>query len=373
MKNSFKQILTLIIIIIMIISGDFIINSKNTNPENKQSIRNPVDTVGFATHPEQMDYIMKYTDSVVKQSGKAMGTINNKISEPWKLVISPHDDYTYVGSIYPELLSNIKAKTIILIGVCHKAKQFKLENKLVFDSYTHWKEPYGNVKCSQLREKIIEQLPNDMYEINDSMQAVEHSVEAIIPFLQYYNRNIEIISILVPYMPYSRMNEIAVPLSKAINEVTLKNHLKWGKDFAIIISNDAVHYGDQDWGGKNFALYGADSAGYKQAIAHENEIINSCLTKNITLDKIRNFVNYTVKENDFKEYKWTWCGRYSVPFGLLTSYYLQSLMNIKLSGTLIKYATSIDHTPIPVDKIGMGVTAPANIHHWVGYAAIGYK
>lgn len=41
--------------------------------------------------------------------------------------------------------------------------------------------------------------------------------------------------------------------------------LEWGRDFCIVISTDAVHYGDKEWGGKNYAPYGTDSAGYAKA------------------------------------------------------------------------------------------------------------
>jgi len=149
--------------------------------------------------------------------------------------------------------------------------------------------------------------------------------------------------------------------------------MKWGEDFAIIISTDAVHYGDQDWGGTNLAPYGADSAGYKKAVAHEYEIINNTLTGEITPEKIKQFTHYTVQDTNYKEYKWTWCGRYSVPMGLLTAYYLEKDLNQNLKGTLVGYATSIDHPKLKVEDLGMGITAPANIHHWVGYAALGYK
>jgi hypothetical protein len=82
----------------------------------------------------------------------------------------------------------------------------------------------------------------------------------------------------------------------------------------------------------------------------------------------------TLDDLDFRKYKWTWCGRYSIPLGLLTSFYLTELQHRKpLSGIPVGYSTSIEREPIPVKDIGMGVTAPANIHHWVGYPAIGYK
>jgi MEMO1 family protein len=342
------------------------------NKNNK--IRQMIDTIGFASKPGQMDEFIKRAYNTLRDYQYCLQNTPG-VESPlhWKVAISPHDDYTYVGYLYPCLLSNISVKTIILLGVCHKAKLFNLENKIIFDTYSNWKMPYGNVRVSRIREEIISGLPLDSYIIHDSIQALEHSVEAIIPFLQYYNRGVEIVSILIPYMSYDKMDEIAEPLAGAIKTAVEKNRMEWGRDFAIVISSDAVHYGDEDWGGKNFALYGTDSIGYSKAVEHEYEIINSSLVGNIQKEKIKKFIGYTVDEKNFKEYKWTWCGRYSVPFGLLTSFYLQKLFNLELTGSLVGYATSLDYPPVPVTDIGMGITAPANIHHWVGYAAIGYK
>ncbi|MCE1164949.1 MAG: AmmeMemoRadiSam system protein B [Bacteroidetes bacterium] len=233
--------------------------------------------------------------------------------------------------------------------------------------------PYGPVKVSGLRESVISGMNSDYYIVHDSVQSAEHSVEAIIPFLQYYDRDVQIISILVPYMPYERMRGISENLSDAIYKAVSANNLEWGKDFAVIISNDAVHYGDEEWGGNNYAPYGSDSSGYRLAVAHEHEIIDNCLTGNITAGKIKKFTEYTVSEENYRDYKWTWCGRYSVPFGLLTVLNLQKSFGENLSGYLLKYATSIDHPHVPVKDSGMGTTAPAYLRHWVGYAAIGYR
>jgi hypothetical protein len=144
---------------------------------------------------------------------------------------------------------------------------------------------------------------------------------------------------------------------------------------ALLISTDAVHYGDEQWNGKNFAFYGADTTGYNKAVEHEHEIMNNCLKDELKTEKIRSFTEYTVQKENFKEYKWTWCGRYSVPVGLLTSLYLQQYLKTKpLTGTLLGYSNSLDHRHIKVDDLqGMGVTAIATIRHWVGYAAVGYR
>jgi hypothetical protein len=44
-----------------------------------------------------------------------------------------------------------------------------------------------------------------------------------------------------------------------------------------------------------------------------------------------------------------------------------------LKGIPLGYSTSIDKEPLKVKDLGMGITAPASIHHWVGYPAIGYR
>ena len=339
-----------------------------------QKTRNQKDTVGFASKAFQMDSVMnrlnkrfgKYYDSLYKKQG-----ITN--DDALRYAVCPHDDYLYAVFLYNEVISHIKAKTVIIFGVAHKAKQFKVERKLVFETFDKWHAPYSNIKISTLRKDIIANLPQQDYIIHDSLQIEEHSVEAFVPFLQYYNRNVEIISILVPQMPFSDMQKYSDDLSKALNKIMKENNLQWGKDVALISSTDAVHYGDEDWGGRNYAKYGCDTAGYESAVAYEQIIMNDCLNK-IDTSSARKFVDYTVNPNNWREYQWTWCGRYSVPFGILTAYKLQKLIGgepLKLAIT--DYSTSIERKPLKVDDLKMGATAVANMHHWVGYAVAGFK
>jgi MEMO1 family protein len=327
-----------------------------------QKIRPLKDTVGFAQYSWQMDSLMARIDRSgwMKKSGM-----------PWKMVICPHDDYTYVGKLYPELLQNVTANNLILIGVAHKARQLGIEDSLVFDSYASWKGPWKNISVSPVRGEIYNLLAKKFAIINDTLQKVEHSVEALIPFLQYFNRNITIVSILVPAMNPDRMEACGKALADAIRTVAKNHRWEWGNDFAIVSTTDAVHYGTDDWGGVNRANFGCDDKGNLKAREHESGIIDSCLKGEILPEKIRLFSNYTLDPENFREYKWTWCGRYSVPVALYTSYYLNN--NKILSGELVGYSTSITSAHIPVDDIGMGRTAIATNCHWVGYAAIGYR
>ncbi|GAB4284422.1 MAG: hypothetical protein Kow0068_09490 [Marinilabiliales bacterium] len=309
------------------------------------------------------DYFNKI-DSIYSVNGLTYNTA-------LKTAICPHDDYSYAGYLYPLIAKKIKAKTVIIFGVCHKASKFNLSNQLIFDSFDKWKTPAGFVNVSESRNKIISLLPKETYQIHNEMHILEHSVEAIIPFLQYYNPDVEIIPIIVPYMDLETMKRISSLLAGAISEV-FKGQ-QWGSDFAIVISSDAVHYGTEDWGGSNFAFLGDGKEGYKKAVSKENDIIEKYFKGVITSGKIEGFFNTTVDSTDLKKYLWTWCGRFSIPFGLYTSMYLQNYTQTILKSCMTEYSTSIEHKPVKVDDIGMGVTAPAKINHWVGYAAVGYE
>ena len=339
-----------------------------------EKIRKPVDPVGYATTAGQMNAFINRIDQVQGQNlTKAWEKSNVDRFTQWKVAVCPHDDYTYVGWLYPAILKNVKAGTVIIFGVAHKAKKFGLEDKLIFDSYDKWQGPYGPVKISYLREQIMNGLASSIFIVHDSMQQVEHSVEGIVPFLQFYNRNVEIIPILVPYMSFNTMNGLANNLALSLTNIIRQNEFSWNKDISIVISTDAVHYGDEDWGGQNYAPYGTDSAGYKKAIDHEFEIITNCLTGDLTKNKLERFTEYTVQDTDYRVYKWTWCGRYSVPFGLLVAEKMQGMLHQSLKGSLVGYSTSLEQPKIPVTDLGMGTTAPAKLKHWVGYAAIGFR
>lgn len=342
-------------------------------------VRGFIDTVGFAHTRLQMDSVMKrierqygaYLDYAWKRS-------NISPKDEWKLAICPHDDYTYASYMYPLALRNIKAKTVILFGVAHKAKNFGLQDKIIFDSFTHWSGSYGRLKCSPLREKVMEKLPKGMYEVHDSLQTIEHSVEGILPFIQYYNRYAEIISILVPYNSFEKMDSMAQPLAKAIAEIMKEKKLQWGDDVAIVISSDAIHYGDEGWGGKDLAPFGTGESGQKEAMRKESEIIQSCFSDTLANRHAKLFTEYTVLKEDYTQYLWTWCGRYSVPMGMLASYYLAKELNMKLVPAVLDYSSSISNPAdgdkhLKVDDLKMGTTAPANLRHWVGYVSVGYK
>lgn len=347
----------------------------NPSPEKSQKIvrvRYPIDTVGYAHTARQMDSIINRVNRLSEAERKNVFILNQlKSSENWRVMICPHDDYSYAAEMYAYVLENLRTQVVIIFGVAHRVKT---ENRLIFDSFDSWQGPYGPIPISLWREQIISTLPTEFYIVNDSLHQKEHSVEALLPFLQYYQPSLQIVPILVPYMNFGRMDTLAQSLAQVMREISERRGLRWGQDFAFAISNDAVHYGDEDWGGKNYAPFGADSAGYQAAVDYDMNIISECLIDLLDPQRIQRFFEYTVNRKNYKEYAWTWCGRYSLPFGLLTAHYLQNALEVEpLNGLMLRYSTSIEREPLPLEDLGMGRTAPANIHHWVGYVSIGYR
>ncbi len=343
-------------------------NDKNKSAQSietpKLKVRQLADTIGFTQYKWQLDSIISRIDSEDKIA-------TDQVS---KMVICPHDDYAYAAGLYNKTLEGIKAKTIILVGVAHRARNFNLENKLVFGSFNSWKSSDGNIKTSPLRDELIKSLNKKTFVVHDSMMQLEHSLEAITPFLQKNNNEVEIIPLLIPYMTFKNMTLFSSELAKVLNQIMKEKNLKYGKDLAIVISNDAIHYGDDGWGGNNLAPFGVDSLGNEKARQKDLKIIKQCLTGELNQDRIKTFNQYTIQEDDFKEYKWTWCGRYSVPFGLLFANELNNLIeNRSLTGELLGYRNSYLNSHIKVDDLKMGHTAPANNRHWVAYVGMSYQ
>ena len=338
---------------------------------HQDHVRRQEDTIGFAQYSWQMDSIIKRMDATDKLPN----------TQTYKAVICPHDDYGYAGGLYYKTLSGIKAKTIILVGVAHRARNFDLQDRIIFGSYDSWQSASGTIPVSNLRDKLLTKLNKETYVVHDSMMQLEHSLEAITPFLQRKNPSVEIIPMLVPYNTISDMETFSKDVANGIAALMKEENLTFGKDIAVVISNDAIHYGSEGWGGGNLAPFGIDSSGTAQARQKDFDLINTTLVGELTTEKIEQFNDITIMDNDYKAYKWTWCGRYSTPFGLLLANRIQQLTTVNntdgtpvnLTGTFIDWRSSLHNTHIKVDDLQMGHTAQADSTHWVAYTGMSYQ
>ena len=338
--------------------------------------RGQMDVVGFASTSAQMDAVVSQCDSL---AAPRLAELRANGILPADAVIAagvcPHDDYYYAGRFYSLLLPHVRARTVIVFGVFHKARVFDCRDRLVFDSYAEWHGPYGPVRVSPVRDEILERLPAEDFVVDNDMQMVEHSVEAIVPFLQAYNRDVEIVSILVPHMDWRTIDRLSGDLAEALAAIAKERGWRLGRDICLISSCDAVHYGDAGWGGQNYADLGTDARGYQAAVERDRGLAEDFLSGPIEPSRLRGFLYRCVKGEDVMEYTLTWCGRFSVPLGLgVAARVAGKLESRTLTGQLLDYGTSVSEASLDVDGLGgLGVTAPNNLHHWVGYAAIAYR
>ena len=356
-------------------AGETSILKSQQGEQTFERVRQLADTVGYAHTRVQIEAVVRMCDSLGGFSSDETikeQDVGARVS--WIAGICPHDDYLYAAHVYVDIMRNIDARHVILFGVAHQARNFNLENTLVFDSFDAWKGPYGPVPVSPLREAIMERLPPSAFVVHDEMQTIEHSVEGLIPFLQYYNRDIQIVSILVPYMNWERLDHLSKELAGALSTIISENNFILGRDIAFLCSNDCVHYGDQSWGGKNYAPFGAHVKGYEKAVQRDLNLIEQYLIGQLETEKLYTFFTHLVDQEDVKQYKITWCGRFSVPFGLnCVNYVMEEVERSPLKGYLLSYDTSVASGELPLKNFGLGATAPSNLRHWVGYCAIGYR
>jgi len=343
-------------------------------PEGHQ--RGQMDVVGFVTTAAQMDSVRAQSEALASSRREELRNLRGWTDDaPLLAAVCPHDDYYYAGRLYALVAPHVSAKTVVIFGVFHKARVFGSRDQLVFDSYRTWRGPYGPVKVSPVREALIERLPQSDIVVDNDAQMVEHSVEAIVPWLQAYNRDVEIVSILVPYMDWSTMDRMASELAVALTAVMRENGWSLGRDVALIASTDATHYGDAGWGGSNYADFGTDSEGHRKVVRRDIDLAENHLCGQVERTRLEEFLYKCVDRDDVTKYKITWCGRFSVPFGLdVASRVCEALESRALEGTLLDYGTSVSEASLDLENLkGLGTTAPNNFHHFVGYAAIGYR
>jgi MEMO1 family protein len=334
-------------------------------------VRAPFDHTGYAHERAGFEQMLA---KAVALEGAVSAVDRGGVEAPFTAVVAPHDDYVYSARVMLHAFSRVRAPVVVLFGVAHHAKDHEeVEGKLVFDAFGAWHGPYGDVPVSPLREELMAALGKDGALASDALHAGEHSLEGLVPFLQNEVRGVEIVPVLVPYMSLARLEELAARTGKALAESMRRRSWKLGEDVAVVISSDGVHYGDEGWNGKRFDDFGTSGAGYDEAVARDRALIRDHLEGAVGRDRIARLYGALVKE-DFHEYRVSWCGRFSVPFGLDALLAASEALGAPAPrGELLRYGTTLDPGAADFGVPGLGPTAPANLHHWVGFFSMGFE
>jgi AmmeMemoRadiSam system protein B len=329
-------------------------------------VRGQQDAVGFASTAEQMAKVWELSNT--PPAPESFGPLPQAGVAG---ILSPHDDYLYAGRVYRRVIPLVTAKTVVLVGVFHKYRRFAAHDHLVFDGYRAWRTPDGEVPVAAgLRDELFSAMPPSEVGRDDTAHDSEHSLEAILYWLAHQRRDLEIVPVIVPAAPFEGLRTMAAHLGGALAAAMKRRGLTLGRDVAVVISSDGIHYG-RDFDYVPFGEGGVEA--YERALTQDRGVLTGPLAGEISIDKARAFYAAAVDPEKPDHYRMPWCGRFSIPTGLvLLAETARGLGLPAPVGTPVGLATTVGVPELPVRALGLGPTAPANLYHFVSAPAVGF-
>ncbi len=149
-------------------------------------------------------------------------------------LISPHAGYMYSGPVAGAVISRVKFKdTFVIMGPNHTG----MGRRFSIMTEGAWRTPLGEVEIDSELGKSILAASSHLQE-DEVAHLQEHSIEVQIPFLQYFNRDVKIVPIILAPADGATYKEIGRGIAKAIKDLN--------KEVVIIASSDMTHYEPQE-------------------------------------------------------------------------------------------------------------------------------
>ncbi len=327
-----------------------------------QEVRPVRDDVGFCWQRPQMQRLLDLLAGTASRDVPFHSLVGG---------ISPHDDYLYAGNVYYPLFKNLRTKEAVIFGVTHGSVRKEIGDPrgvLILDEFRSWSGLGAEAGISPLRERLKSLLAKEDFIVSNRAHALEHSIEALIPFLQYNNPGMRITPIMVTAMPFERMAELSERLAGILAAYIRENNLQLGRDIFFLISADANHYG-RDFDNIPF---GEDEKAHEQGTAQDRRIAETLLDGVLDDEKILGLSRELWGATHLDYGSTYWCGKYDIPFGLLViDKTVRLATGRKLSGRLFRYSDTYSEGVLPLKKAGFGITAPYSLKHWVGFFSAG--
>ncbi len=158
----------------------------------------------------------------------------NQKKEDCLAVLMPHAGYIYSGNVAGKTISAVNIPdTIIVLAPNHTG--LGLPYSLL--SKGSWQTPFGDLSIQEELAGLI--LENSAYfRYEKAPHIKEHAIEVEIPFLQFFNKNISIVPIIISDFILSNYKKAGQEIANAIK--------KFGKPVLIVISSDLTHYETQE-------------------------------------------------------------------------------------------------------------------------------
>ena len=229
------------------------------------AVRGRIDSTGYALHASQMAKVWEQSET--PPSPDSLGPTP---APGVAAVICPHDDFSFAGRVYRRVIPLVTARTVVLFGVFHGYWRVGERNRMVFDPYREWSAPDGPVRVSPLRDAVLKRLPREDWTQDSLAHDMEHSLEPLVCWLRHVRPDLEIVPIIVPAASFDRFEALADHLASALAAEMKGRGWRLGKDVAIAISADGIHYGP-DFSQHTFGVGGLES--YEQATAKDHALL----------------------------------------------------------------------------------------------------
>ncbi len=323
-----------------------------------QEIRPVRDDIGFCWQHAQLARLMSLLDADPRPLPASSGIV---------AAISPHDDFLYAGRVYYPLFRRLLTKEAVIFGVTHGMVRKEIgdpQGILILDDFPAWAGLGAPVAISPLRERLKLGLAKGDFIVSNNAHSLEHSIEALLPWLQFANPGIRITPIMVTAMPYARMEELSGRLAAVLAAYIEENRLQPGRDIVFLISADANHYG-RDF---DNTPYGEDEQAHARGTREDRRIAAGLVEGTLSDEKIGKLTRELWGTTHLDPGNAYWCGKYDIPFGLLaTLKTVRDTAGRGLRGELLGYSDTYSEGVLPLRRPGFGITAPFSPKHWVGF------
>jgi hypothetical protein len=146
-----------------------------------------------------------------------------------KAVLSPHAGYVYSGRVAGETFARVKIpETVVLLGPNHHG-----QGRPLAVGSQDWEMPLGQVPLARdFAEELVGNSP--LFVADDVAHCSEHSLEVQVPFLQYFQKDLQILPISFFQLSLQQCRQAAHELAEAIHSVH--------RPVLLVASTDMTHY-----------------------------------------------------------------------------------------------------------------------------------
>lgn len=157
-----------------------------------------------------------------------------------KAIVMPHAGYIYSGWTAAHAGHVLRERGFAKIIVLAPDHRVGFRNGMISD-VDAYQTPLGRIRLHADARRLREE--NALFDFNRGSDAREHSLEVVLPFLQYYLKDFELVPVVLGPSNPNAMADVLLP------------HL--GLDTLLVVSSDLSHY-----------------LPYEQAVAHDRQTLD---------------------------------------------------------------------------------------------------